>query len=116
MSDGVEVEVWMHGTQGCLVACVRTEPGTEKGVQTHQTQPDVTSDYRTHRTRRTQSPHYESQNATPPHLTQDSFLLMWFRYWIKACHNRSFWFALIKIYFLVESTCSTCIQYLQFVK
>jgi len=39
MCDGVEVEVWMHGRQGCLVACVRTEPGTEKSVQTCQTQP-----------------------------------------------------------------------------
>jgi len=76
MCDGVEVEVWMHGTQGCLVACVRTEPGTEKGVQMHLTQPDVAPDYRTHRTHRTQSPHYESQDATPPHLTQDGFLLM----------------------------------------
>jgi len=38
MCDGVEVEVWMHGKQGCLVACVRTEPCTEKVVQTRQTQ------------------------------------------------------------------------------
>ena len=52
------------------------EPGTEKGVQMHLTQPDVAPDYRTHRTHRTQSPHYESQDATPPHLTQDGFLLM----------------------------------------
>ena len=77
MCDGVEVEVWMHGTQDCLVTCVRTEPGTEKGVQTHRTQPDVVPDYRTHRTHRTQSPHYESQDATPLHLTQDGFLLMY---------------------------------------
>jgi len=59
--------------QGCLVACVRMEHGTEKGVQTHQTQPDVEPDYRTHRT---QSPHYESQDETLLHLTQDGFLLM----------------------------------------
>jgi len=77
MRDGVEVEVWMHGTQGCLVACVWTEPGTEKGLPTHQTQPDVAPDYRTHRTHRMQSPPYESQDATPPHLTQDSLLLMY---------------------------------------
>jgi len=41
MCDGVEVEVWMHERQGCLVACVQMEPATEKGVQTRQTQPDV---------------------------------------------------------------------------
>jgi len=46
MCDGVEVEVWMHGRQSCLVACVRTEPATEKGVQTRQTQPDVAPEYR----------------------------------------------------------------------
>jgi len=76
MCDDVEVEVWMHGRQGCLVACVWAEPGTEKGVQTHQTQPDVAPEYRTHRMHRTQSPHYESQNATPLYLMQDGFLLM----------------------------------------
>jgi len=76
MCDGVEVEVWMHGRQGCLVACVRTEPGTEKGVQTGQTQPDVAPEYRTHRTHWTPCPHYESQDATPQYLTQDGFLLI----------------------------------------
>jgi len=74
MGDGVEVEVWKHGRQGCLVACVRTEPSTEKGVQTRQTQPDVPPEYRTHRM---QSPHYQSQDETPPNLTQDGFLLMY---------------------------------------
>jgi len=69
MRDGVEVEVWMHGRQGCFVAGVRTEPGTEKGVQTCQRQPDVASKYRTHRTHRTQSQHYESQDARLPNLT-----------------------------------------------
>jgi len=76
MCDGVEVEVWMHGRQGCLVACVLMEPGTEKAVLTRQTQPDVVPKRRTHRTHRTQSPHYESQDATPLYLTQDGFLLM----------------------------------------
>ena len=76
MCDGVEVEVWMHGRQGCLVACVRTEPSTEKGVRTRQTQLDVAPEYRTHTRHRTQSPHYESQDATRPYLIQDGFLLM----------------------------------------
>jgi len=76
MGDGVEVEVWMHGRQGCLVAWVWTEPSTEKGVQTHQTQPDVPPEYRMHRTDWTQSPHYQSQDETPLNLTQDGFLLM----------------------------------------
>ena len=66
----------MHERQGCLVACVRTEPSTEKVVQTHQTEPDVALEYRTHRMHRTQSPHYQSQEATPPYLNQDGFLLM----------------------------------------
>jgi len=73
MGDGVEVEVWMHGRQGCLVACVWTAPGTEKGVQMHQMQPDVAPEYRRHRT---QSPHYESQDGTSPYLMQDGFSLM----------------------------------------
>ena len=76
MCDGVEVEVWMHGRQGCLVACVQTEPGTETGVQTHQTQPDRVPEYRRNRTHRTKSPHLQSQDATPGYLTQDGFLLM----------------------------------------
>ena len=73
MGDGVEVEVCMHGRQDCLVACVRPEPSTEKGVQTYQTQPDVPPEYRRHRTDTTQSPHYESQDETPPNLKQDGF-------------------------------------------
>jgi len=77
MCDGIEVEIWMHGRQDYLVACVRTEPGTETGVQTRQTQPDVVPEYRTHWTHWTQSPHYKSQDATPPSLTQDGFLLMY---------------------------------------
>jgi len=80
MCDGVEVEVWMHGRQGCLVACVQKEPGTEKGDQTRQTQPDVAPEYRTHRTHWTPSPHYESQDATPQYLTQDGLLLMAYLY------------------------------------
>ena len=76
MCDGVEVEVWMHERHGCLVACVQTEPGTEKGVQTRQTQPDVVCEYRTYRKHWMPSPHYESQDATPEYLTQDGFLLM----------------------------------------
>jgi len=76
MFDGGEVEVRMHGRQGCLVACVRTELGTEKGVLTCQTQPDVVPEYRTHWTHRTQCSYYESQDATLPYLTQDGFLLM----------------------------------------
>jgi len=76
MCDSVEVEVWMHGRQGCLVACVRTEPSTEKGVLMRQTQPDVVPKYRTHRTQRTQGSHYESQDATPLYLMQDGILLM----------------------------------------
>ena len=63
MCEGIEVEVWIDGMQGCLVACVRTEPSTEKGVQTHQTQPHVEPNYRMNRTHRTQSLHYESQDA-----------------------------------------------------
>jgi len=62
--------------QGCLVACDRMEPGPEKGVQMRQTQPDRELEYRTHRTDRTQSPHYERQDATLPYQTQDGFLLM----------------------------------------
>jgi len=77
MCNGVEVEVRMHGRQGCLVACVQMEPGTEKGVQTHQTQPDIAPVYRTYRTNRTQSPHLQSQNETPRYLTEDGFLLMY---------------------------------------
>jgi len=76
MCDGVEVEVWMHGRQVCLVACGRTEPSTEKGVRTRQTQPDVAPEYRLHRTQRMQSPHCESQDATRLYLMQDAFLLM----------------------------------------
>jgi len=76
MGDGVEVEGWMHGRKGCLAAGVRTEPGTEKAVQTCQTQPDVAPEYRTHTTHRTQSPQYQSQDAILPNLTQDGFLLM----------------------------------------
>jgi len=76
MCDGVEVEVWMHGRQGCLVGCVRTEPSTEKGVLTCQTQPDVAPEYRTHWTHRRQCPHYESQDATLPYLMQNGFLLI----------------------------------------
>jgi len=76
MCDSVEVEVWMHGRQGCLVPCVWTEPGTEKRVQMHQTQPDVAPQYRMHRTHRTQSPHWQNQDATPAYLMQDGFLLM----------------------------------------
>jgi len=76
MCDGVEVEVCMHGRQGCLVACVQTEHGSEKGVQTHQTQPDMAPEDRTHRTHRTQSPHFQSEDATPRYLMQDGFLLM----------------------------------------
>ena len=76
MDDGVEIEVWMHGRQGCLVACVWTELSTEKNVQMHQTQPDVAPEYSTHRTHRRQSPHLERQDATPQYLTQDGFLLM----------------------------------------
>jgi len=63
----------MHGRQGCLVACVRTEPSVGKGFQTHQTQPDVAHRYRTHRT---QSPGQESQDATLLYLMQATFLLM----------------------------------------
>jgi len=81
MCDGVEVEVGMHGRQGCLVACVRTEPGTEKGVQTRQTQPDVAPEYRTHRTHWTPCSHYESQDPTLQYLTQDGFLLMNTYWW-----------------------------------
>jgi len=62
--------------QGCLVACDRTEPGPEKGVQIQQTQPNRELEYRTHRTHRTMSPHYERQDPTPPYQTQDGFLLM----------------------------------------
>ena len=69
MGDGIEVEVWMQGRQGCLVACVRTEPGTEKGLHTRQMQLDVPPEYRAHRTHRTQGPHYQSQDETPPNLT-----------------------------------------------
>ena len=66
----------MDGRQGCLVACVRTEPSTEKGVQRCQAEPDVAPVYRTHWTHWTQTPHYESQEATPPYLTPGGFLLM----------------------------------------
>ena len=66
----------MHGRQGCLVAYVRTEHSIEKGFLTHETQPNVNSDYRTHRTHRWQSPDYEGQDATPWYPTQDGFLLM----------------------------------------
>jgi len=79
MCDGVEVEVWMHGRQGCLAACVRTEPSTEKGVWRHQKQPDLAPEYRmhkSHRTHRTLSPYCESQDATRPSLMQDGLLLM----------------------------------------
>jgi len=76
MFNGVEVEVSMHGRQGCLVACVRTEPSTENGVWRRLTQPDVAPEYRTHRTHRTQSPHYKTQDATRLYLMQDDFLLM----------------------------------------
>jgi len=74
MGDGVEVEVWMDWRQGCLVACVRMELITEKGVQTHETQPDVVPEYRVYRTHRTQSPHLERQEAIQPYLTQYGFL------------------------------------------
>jgi len=57
MFDSVEVGVWMHGRQGCLDACVQTEPKAVAGLQTHRTQPDVVAPrYRTHQTHRTQSP------------------------------------------------------------
>jgi len=78
MCDGVEVEVWMHGRQGCLVECVWKESGTENGVEKRQTQSDsdVPPEYRMHMTHRMPSPHHPSQDATPPTLTQDGFLLM----------------------------------------
>jgi len=73
MCDSVEVQAWIHERQGCLGACVQTEPSTEKVFQKHQMQPDVVVESRTHRT---QSPHYESQDATQAYLTQDGFFLM----------------------------------------
>jgi len=76
MCDGVEVEVWMDGRQGCLVACVLTEPSTEKRVWTRQTQPDIAPEYKTYRTHRTQSSHYESLDVTRLYLMQNGFLLM----------------------------------------
>jgi len=85
MCDGGEIGVRVHGRQGCLVACVWTEHGMEKGFQTQQTQPDVAPEYRTHRTRRThrthrmhgtQSPDYQHQDVRSLSLTQDGFLLM----------------------------------------
>jgi len=76
MDDGVEVQVWMHGRQGCLVACVWTEVHTEKGVQTEKMQPDMAPGYRTHRTHRTQSQDLERLDATQLYLMQDGFLLM----------------------------------------
>jgi len=76
MCYGVEVEVRMHERQGCLVACVRTEPSVGNALQTHQTQPDVTHGYRTHTTHTTQSPGQENQDATLLYLTQATFLLM----------------------------------------
>jgi len=60
MYDGVEVKVWMHGRQGCLVACVWMERGTETGVQICQRQSDVLPEYRTQKKHRTRSPHYGS--------------------------------------------------------
>jgi len=56
------------------------EPGIEKGIQIHQTQPDVAPEYRRHRrhrTHRTQSSHSESQDTTPLYLMQDGFLPMY---------------------------------------
>jgi len=79
MCDGVEVQVRMHGRQGCLVGCVRTEPSGGKGLRTHLTQQDMAYEYRTHRTHRThrtQGPGGESQDATLLYLTQATFLLM----------------------------------------
>jgi len=76
MCDDVEVEVWMHGRQGCLVACVRTEPGAEKVVLSRQMQPDVAPEHWTQRTHKTHSPHYETHDTTPLYLTQDAILLM----------------------------------------
>jgi len=72
----VEVEVWMHRRQDLLVACVRMECDTEKSMQTHPTPPDVTPEYLTYRTHRTESLRYESQDPTPPYLMQDCFLLL----------------------------------------
>jgi len=66
----------MHGRQDLLVACVRMESDTEKGVQMHQTPPDVAPEYVTYRTHRTKSLCYESQDLTPPYLMQDCFLLL----------------------------------------
>jgi len=66
----------MHGRQGCLVACVQTEPRVGKGFQTHQRQPDVAHRYRTRRTHRMQSPGQESQDATLLYLMQATFLLI----------------------------------------
>ena len=66
----------MQGRQGWFIVYVRTEPCTEKGVQTHQRQPDVVSEYRAQRTHWTQSPEYQLQDAPPLYLTQDSFLLI----------------------------------------
>jgi len=53
MCDGVEGKDSMHGRQGCFVAFVRTEPSIEKGLQMHQTQPDVAHGYRSHWMHRT---------------------------------------------------------------
>ena len=79
MCEGGEVEVWMQGTQGCLVACVWTEPGTEKGVLTCKRQPDVALEYRTHWMHWAQCAHYESQDAILRYQTQDGLLLMYLR-------------------------------------
>jgi len=46
-----------------------------RAVQMHKTQPDVAPDYRMHRKHTMQSPYYESQDATLPHLMQDGVLL-----------------------------------------
>jgi len=66
----------MHGRQGCLVGCVRTQPSVGKGLWTHLMQQDVGYGYRTHRTQRTQGPGGERQDATLLYLTQATFLLM----------------------------------------
>jgi len=66
----------MHGRQGCLIGCVRTEPSVGKGLRTHLTQQDVAYRYRTYWTHRTQGPGWESQDATLLDLTQATCLLM----------------------------------------
>jgi len=59
----------MHGRQSSLVAGVQTEPSVDRGLWTHQIQPDVAPQYKTHRMHRTQYPGRESQDTTPLYLT-----------------------------------------------